>query len=152
MCKKVPSPRSGLPVLLAIAFAPSACSPERADDACRADCELAVVLPENPDTPPRVPPVLRVAGNQPLTIEVRGRRAAQARSVLVFEEPAVTDEVGSPRFTVELLPGRNATRVRAFEDGVCHGPDGCGYFVVNTGLAARPPATRPAGLLIIVPE
>ena len=136
----------------ALALALPGCAPDPTEDACRADCELAVVLPENPGAPPRVPPVLRMAGSQTLVIDVRGRRAAQARSVLVFEQPAVRDESGSPSFTIELLPGRNPARVRAFDEGVCHGPEGCGYFVVNTGLAARPPAASPAGFLIIVPE
>lgn len=130
----------------------AACAPKPEIVPCEADCELEVFLPENPAMPPRVPPVIRVVGDQTITIAVWGRRPGQARSVLVFDQPAIEDEQGRPQFTVELLPGQNPLHLRRFEDGICHAPEGCGYFVVNAGLAARPPASPPAGILIIDPQ
>lgn len=127
------------------------CDPEPEGEICFTDCALEIFLPENPNAPPRVPAVTRVVEDQAITVSVSGRRPDQAQSVLVFDQPAVEDEKGHPQFSVTLLPGQTKVHLRRYDVGVCHAPVGCSYFVVNTGLAARPVETRAAGILIIDP-
>lgn len=125
------------------------CAPDPVSEICFTDCELEIFLPENPDVPPLVPPVIRVVEDQAITVSVSGRRPDQAQSVLVFDQPAVEDEQGRPQYSVTLLPGQTTLHLRRYEVGVCHAPAGCSYFVVNTGLAGRPVGTKAGGILII---
>lgn len=116
-----------------------------------ADCRLQLHLPEDRSLPPGVPARIHVAGGQILNLDVHGRRPGQARTVVTFEQAAFEDENGTPLYSLELVAGANLYRLREFEAGVCHAPDGCRYFVVNDGLGERPAASSAPGRLVIEP-
>lgn len=129
-----------------------ACAPAQDDIACRGDCRLEILLPEDPAQPPRVPDVSHVAGGQSLNLVVSGRRPAQAHTVISFEQAAFEDEDGHALHTLELITGYNHYRLRSHEAGVCRPPRGCRYVVVNAGFAPRPPRNGDPRLVIAPDE
>ncbi len=110
---------------------------------------LEIVLPEDPLAAPQAPTTVRVAASQAIDLKVLGRRPAQARTVVSFDQPALEDAEGTALHSIELVHGSNLFRVRDWSAGVCHPPRGCRYLVVNSGLGQRPPATESAGVFVI---
>lgn len=129
-----------------------ACMAGSDSETCRADCRVPILLPEDPALPPESPELIRVAGGQLLNFDLNGRRPAQARTVVTFDQRAIEDENGNPVYSLELITGHNHRRARPYEADVCHAPAGCRYTVVNVGLSTRPAPLSAESVLIIDPD
>ena len=112
---------------------------ERNVETCRSNCAVTIELPADSGRAPTAPAVTRIAGGQVLDFNIDGQTRTDARTVLAFEQAAFLDQRGKPLYTLELAAGSNRFESRPYEDGVCHGPGGCRYVVINVGNPTRPP-------------
>lgn len=110
--------------------------------ACQDDCTIEITLPDDPASPPQVSvEYLHVVGGSEVEIVVTGGPDGLEQSVLQFQLPH-TPFVGPhdrPMETVALQAGSNLFRIRSYEDGYCHDPEGCKYDIVNLANPGRPP-------------
>ena len=110
--------------------------------ACTRNCRLEIVLPEDIGQAPMADEVIQFADpSGELNVDVDNRSSGNGATVLRFEGRDATpfmNRGGAPMTTVPLRPGRNSVQVRPYSDGVCHGPDGCKYDVINSGEPGRP--------------
>lgn len=121
--------------------APVAMGAQATESVCRANCRLEINLPANSGRPPEASrETMVVAAGQQLNFIVRGGPSGEETTELRFNRPhtPLLDDDGQPLFTATLERGSNRFRTRAWEDGVCHPPDGCKYDIVNTGNPDRP--------------
>lgn len=142
--------RCGLLLFAAVSLA-AGCTEAPWTTLCNAECVLEIELPEDPTLPPRVPARARAQGGAILHLDIRGRRPAQAATVVAFSQAVLLDEFRRPAHSVELVTGRNNVCLRPWNDGVCGAPAGCRYVVINTGLTSRPPYIAGAGTFVIEP-
>lgn len=124
-------------VLVALLFG-CAAQPAQQKGPGQAHDRTDIDLPANIEEVPNVPPVTRVSGGQSLDFHLAAPSQAAGRTVIAFGEAAFVDHQGRRIYSMQLNPGSNRFTARPFADGVCHGPQGCRFVVVNIGNPQRP--------------